>query len=162
VLKVRSSRVAALLVATVFVVACGKDGPTVPGSLLAGLNQVEAPGTSDSATAAGGPGFIHGTVVGGSFVTGTDSVANALPLASVVVTIYPRINLNSQTVEMGPAAGSVTTGQDGKFTLPTVPAGIYVITFATPANSLYRGVYTTGPVSSISSQTPWFIFLAKK
>jgi hypothetical protein len=150
----------------VALIACGDTAPTIPDSSpLAGLNETTS---NDSATVSNpttsGPGYFHGTVLGPSSPgAGNDSLSTAPRIAGVVVTIYERKQSGgADTVAVGNAKGSVTTGADGKFTLPTLPAGEYVVTFVPPSNSPYHGAYAFGPLRENSSDYPWWVVLAKK
>jgi hypothetical protein len=159
----------ALAAAAGIVIACSDSGPTgAENSPLAGLSQVA---NKDSAgnpppppPQTGTPGYFRGTVLGPSVPgAGNDSLATAPRVAGVVVTAYPRLAGGTPAEPaVGPAAGSVTTGADGKFQLPTLPAGEYVVTFTPPANSIYGGVWVTGPVHSMSHEHPWWVVLWKK
>ena len=160
-------RVATLVIAALAIVAaCGDDLVSPDTSPLAGLNKAAA---NDSSTPTNtptgtGPGYFRGTVLGPSQPgAGNDSLNTAPRIAGVVVTIFERkAGTGSDTVAVGAAKGSVTTGTDGKFTLPTLPAGEYVVTFVPPANSGYHGAYTFGPLRQNSSDFPWWVVLAKK
>jgi hypothetical protein len=158
----------AVLGAMLAVVACGVDGPTVPDdtSPLAGLSK-SAPGDTSNSTNAPtgtGPGYFTGTVLGPSQPgAGNDSLNTAPRISGVVVTIYERKQSGgADTVAVGNAKGTVTTGADGKFTLPTLPAGEYVVTFVPPSSSGYHGAYAFGPLRENSHQYPWWVVLAKK
>jgi hypothetical protein len=165
VLKLRRNILTASVIA-VAVVACAKEVITDPaGAPLAGLNKSVANDTSNATHTPGGtgPGFVRGTVLGQSPPNaGNDSLTTAPRIAGVVVTIYEAKADGSGGTIPGAEKGSVTTGADGLFTLPTLPAGMYVTTFVPPANSGYFGVYVTGPLYENSSQYPWWIVLQKK
>ena len=159
-------RLLAGLVAAGVVAACSTDSPIQPtGSPLAGLDLAE-PGDTSNTThqpTGSGPGFFRGTVLGPSLPgAGNDSLNTAPRIAGVVVTIYERKLGGADTSAVGDPKGTVTTGTDGKFTLPTLPAGEYIVTFVPPANSGYHGAYAFGPLRSNSSDYPWWIVLAKK
>jgi hypothetical protein len=145
---------------------CGTDLPLdLHGSPLAGLDQTAANDSSvvGDSTFGSGPGFFRGTVMGPSTPRqGNDSLATAPRIPGVVVTIYVKKPGHVDTVAVGDAKGSVTTGADGKFTLPTLPAGEYIITFVPPANSGYHGAYAFGPLREHSGDYPWWVVLAKK
>lgn len=154
------------LAAAVVAAACTSDSPLVPdGSPLAGLD-VSTPGDTANSTHSPtgmGPGYFRGTVLGPSAPgAGNDSLNTAPRIAGVVVTIYQRKMVPGDTVAVGDAKGSVTTSTDGKFTLPTLPAGEYVVTFVPPAASGYHGAYAFGPLRENSSDFPWWVVLAKK
>jgi hypothetical protein len=77
------------------------------------------------------------------------------------VTAYPRLS-TEPIPDVGPAAASVVTGADGKFQLPTLPGGEYVVTFNPPASSIYAGVWVTATAFDGSSEWPWWVVLPKK
>jgi hypothetical protein len=146
------------------VAACAEDPVTIPtGSPLAGLSQSSwTDSTTTNNNPADGPGYFHGTIVGQSPPgAGNDSLATAPRIAGAVVTIYARKANTGDAVEPGDAKGSVTTGSDGKFTLPTLPAGQYVVTVVPPGN-IYHGVYVWGTLNQHSSTYPWWVVLHKK
>jgi hypothetical protein len=148
--------------------ACSSDPTAVPGggSPLAGLTESQPGDTANSThqPTGSGPGYFRGTVMAPSPPgAGNDSLSTAPRIAGVVVTIYQRKESGgADTVAVGDAKGSVTTGADGKFTLPTLPAGEYVVTFVPPASSGYHGAYAFGPLRENSHEFPWWIVLAKK
>jgi hypothetical protein len=159
----RTSRGIIMLSAIALAAACTDNAATSPkGSLLSGLS-LSATNDSSPATpppANDGPGVVHGTVLAQSQpgLSG-DTLATAPRVADVKVTVY----LAGQTSgEPGAQVASVTTGADGKFTLPSLDAGQYVVTFVPPASSGFNGVYVTGHISANSSQYPWWIILSKK
>ena len=63
---------------------------------------------------------------------------------------------------LGAAAATVTTGTHGKFQLPTLAGGTYVVTFTPPATSIYGGVWVTAATSANSNEHPWWVILWKK
>jgi hypothetical protein len=160
------SRLIAAFGIAVALVACSTDSALQPnGSPLAGLNRSEAGDTSNTthSPTGMGPGFFRGTVLGPSQPgAGNDSLNTAPRIANVVVTIYEMTMTGADSGAAGTPKGSVTTGADGKFTLPTLPAGDYVVTFVPPANSGYHGSYAFGPLRANSSDYPWWVVLAKK
>jgi len=145
---------------------CASDLPLeVNSSPLAGLDQTASNDSSvvTDSTFGSGPGFFRGTVMGPSVRgSGGDTLGTAPRIAGVVVTIYVKKPGVADTVAVGEAKGSVTTGADGLFTLPTLPAGEYVVTFVPPPNSGYHGAYAFGPLREHSGDYPWWVVLAKK
>lgn len=164
-MKQSSMRTVALFVAVAIAAACSTDTTVQPNpSPLAGLNHSESGDTANvnHSPTGTGPGYFRGTVLGPSAPgAGNDSLNTAPRIAGVVVTIYQRQS-GVDTVAVGDAKGTVTTGADGKFTLPTLPAGEYVVTFVPPSNSGYYGAYAFGPLRENSSDFPWWVVLAKK
>jgi hypothetical protein len=157
-------RPVALLAAAAIIGACSNDSPTGPtGSPLAGLSKSTTNDTSNTThnPAGDGPGFFRGTVIGHSPAGGPDTLTTAPRIAGVVVTIYTR-KLNGDVVEPDEQKGTVTTGADGAFILPTLPAGEYVVTFVPPGDSGLSGVYVFGFLQHTSGDYPWWITLPKK
>ena len=148
-------------------VACS-DGPTESeDSPLAGLAQRDAadsvgnplppPPTNPT------PGSFHGTVLGPSEPgSGNDSLATAPRVLGAVVTAYPVTGGTEVNPTLGNVAATVTTGADGKFQLPTLAGGTYVVTFNPPASSIYGGVWVTAATSANSNDHPWWVILWKK
>ena len=64
-------------------------------------------------------------------------------------------------LEKAPVA-TVITGADGRFVLPTLPAGHYAVTVTPPVNSPYGGVWATAPAHAESHTHPWWVVLWKK
>jgi hypothetical protein len=157
---------AAVVLVASGIAACDKAPITTPdNSPLAGLSKSEVHDTSNAAHSptGTGPGYFKGTVLAPALPgAGNDSLNTAPRIAGVVVTIYERDVTKDEGVAVGDAKGSVTTGADGKFQLPTLPAGEYIVTFVPPANSGYHGTYAFGPLYATSSDFPWWIVLAKK
>ena len=163
-MKPMKIRLLASSLALCVVAACADDPVTVPtGSPLAGLSESSwSDSTASTNPTDNGPGYFHGTVLGQSPPgAGNDSLNTAPRIAGVVVTIYERKLTSNNTVETGDVKGSVTTGNDGRFLLPTLPAGQYVVTFVPPGN-IYHGVYAFGTLNSRSSDYPWWVVLHKK
>jgi hypothetical protein len=155
--------------ASALVVACASESTApIDSSPIAGL----AEGQSTDSTGAppppspnpAAPGYVRGTVLGPSAPgAGNDSLNTAPRVAGVKVTAYPRVAPTaSDTIGIGPAAATVTTGADGKFELPTLPGGGYLVTFVPPEGSIYGGIWVTGPIHSTSHEWPWWIVLWKK
>jgi hypothetical protein len=158
----------AVALAAAALVACS-DNPTEPGnSPLAGLSQ------RDGADSTGNPlpqppttptpGSFHGTVLGPSDPgAGNDSLATAPRVSGVVVTAYPVTGGTVGAPTLGPAEATVTTGADGKFQMPTLAGGEYVVTFNPPASSIYGGVWISQVFTSAQSNDwPWWVVLWKK
>jgi hypothetical protein len=153
--------------------ACATEHPTVvKGSPLSGLQRVEADsGGGPPPDSAGSPapdptspGYVHGTVLGPSAPgSGNDSLSTAPRIAGVVVTAISRVAPTaSDTIGIGSAVATVTTGADGRFQLPTLPGGEYFVTFVPPANSGYGGVWVSGTINARSSEWAWWVVLWKK
>ena len=160
------SRVVAVAVVA-FALACSETTENTPASPLAGLSQstakdsmgVPVPGNPSNTS----PGVVKGTVLGPSAPgSGGDTLATAPKVANVVVTAYPVTGGTAGAPTLGPQAASVTTGADGKFTLPSLNAGSYVVTFTPPSSSVYSGVWVTGHISAASAAYPWWVVLPKK
>jgi hypothetical protein len=108
------------------------------------------------------PGSFHGTVLGASTGTGGDTLLTAPRIAGVVVTAYPVTGGTPAAPTLGSAEATVTTGADGKFQLPQLDGGEYVVTFNPPSGSIYGGVWVTAWTSSMSNDHPWWVVLWKK
>jgi hypothetical protein len=167
ILKLNSRRVVAFALIAGLAVACS-DGPTdTDTSPLAGLAETEARDSAGNTptppTGTLTPGYFHGTVLGQAPPgSGNDSLANMPRISGVVVTAYALLGYSSTGPNLGTTAGTATTGSDGKFQLPTLPGGEYVVTFTPPANSVYRGVWATAYANESSADWPWWVVLPKK
>ena len=165
-MKPSFGRLAATLGIVAVVAACSTETAVQPEvSPLSGLNKSGSGDTSSAAHSptGTGPGYFRGTVLGPSSPGGGNDTLNTAPrIPGVVVTIYARKAGTGDTVAVGEAKGSVTTGADGKFQLPTLPSGEYVVTFVPPSTSQYHGAYAFGPLRQNSSDYPWWVVLAKK
>jgi hypothetical protein len=157
--------VALVLVAGLFA-ACAHDSSTAPtGGPLAGLSETTSnDSASDSASAYNqsnsGPGYFHGTVFG-TPTPGPDSMATAPRIANVSVTIYQEVRTTAG-IQAGTEMGSVLTNTAGQFTLPTLPAGDYVVTLVPPSDSPYHGMYASAPLNGNSPNYPWWVVLSKR
>ena len=152
----------ALTVAGGLLAACAHDTVAPAGGPLTGLRETSGQDSSVSNGQNSGPGFYHGTVLGESPIgSGNDSLASAPRLANVRVTIYQEIQTANGPLT-GTEMGSVVTGVDGLFTLPTLASGAYVVTFVPPSTSPYHGVYAFGYLTANSSNYPWWVVLGKK
>ncbi|MGV3710578.1 MAG: hypothetical protein ACO1Q7_17235 [Gemmatimonas sp.] len=157
---------AALLIATCVFAACS-DSSTEPQPQTSVLTGLSAGTRNDTVTTpapnTSGSGNFRGTVMGPSVTgPGTDTLATSPRIANVTVTIYPRLADVNGEITLGAAAGSTTSNAQGQWTLPTLPAGEYVVTFVPPENSNYRGSYAFGPLRSNSNQYAWWVVLNKK
>ena len=152
--------------------ACaGEPSTGIDKSPIAGLAQGQATdsagGTVNSPppTSTTSPGYVHGTVRAPTpnAPPHTDTLANSVKIAGAVVTAY-RYAGSTDAASLGTAVAQVVTDADGKFTLPTVPGGDYLVTFNPPESlkSVYGGVWTIGPIHDKSHQYPWWITLWKK
>jgi hypothetical protein len=162
----RNSSLAGLAICAFLVVACIEDTtpPDIETGPLAGLVASESNDTSHATPPqpSGEPGYFRGTVMApGSPGGGGDTLATKPRIANVTVTIYPRVGTELPP-KAGAEAGSVVTGADGLFQLPTLPAGEYIVTFVPPANSAYNGVYAFGPLNASSKDYPWWVTLPLK
>ena len=164
---------AAVCVASLAIACVEKTVTPVDPSPLTGLQRAESTDSTgapppDSITAPptdpASPGSVHGTVLGPSAPgAGNDSLNTAPRIAGVKVTAYPRVPPTTQdTIGIGPAAATVTTGTDGKFQLPTLPGGEYLVTFVPPEGSIYGGVWVSTSINDRSDEWPWWIVLWKK
>jgi hypothetical protein len=162
----RKSSIASLATFAFLLAACS-DGPApnrIEDSPLAGLVASQTNDTSSATPPqpSTDPGYFRGTVMAPGSPGGSgDTLATKPRIANVTVTIYPRIGTDFPP-QPGDEAGSVVTGADGLFQLPTLPAGEYIVTFVPPANSQYAGVYAFGPLNSNSKDYPWWVTLPLK
>lgn len=158
-----------LALATGVLVACSSDSPTgTTDTPLAGLSAREGNDSIGNPLppqpANPTPGSFHGTVLGQSESGATgDTLATAARVADVVVTAYPVTGGTVANPTLGAAEASVTTGADGKFQLPELAGGEYVVTFNPPASSIYGGVWVSQAFTSAqSNDLPWWVVLWKK
>lgn len=153
------------LFAAVAVTACSNDpaGPSIPDP-LAGLIQASAHDSTGAAIPPGpatGTGQVSGTVLGPSEPgAGNDSLRTAPRVFGAVVTVYP-VTSDAPLV-LGDAVGTTITGVDGRFTLPVLPSGQYVVTIEPPSGSPYYGQWIHGMIHAGSGEHPWWIVLAKR
>ncbi|MBL8996218.1 MAG: carboxypeptidase regulatory-like domain-containing protein [Gemmatimonadetes bacterium] len=147
--------------------ACTEAGPTSPPSPLEGLNQGasrdSAGNSPPPAPTLGTPGYVHGTVLGPSAPgAGNDSLATAPRVANARIAAFRVTGGTASSPTLGPEAAAAFTGADGKFTLPTVPGGEYVVTITPPAGSIYGGVWVTVTIHDQSHTFPWWVVLWRK
>lgn len=161
-------RVLSLLAAVTIVAACS-DSTTEPDpSPLAGLlarASADSAGNAAPPPPTGAPtdGHFRGTVLGPSEPgAGNDSLATAPRVSGAVVTAFPILSGSGATAQLGDAAATTTTDANGRFTLPTLAGGEYVVTINPPAASIYGGVWVTATAHSGSDEHPWWIVLWKK
>ncbi len=134
-------------------------------SPLQGLNQVASADSTGATppppeTQTATPGFVQGTVLGPSLPgAGNDSLATAPRIAGVMVRAYADPSGIGSADQLGDPVATVVTGADGRFTLPTLPGGPYVVTFTPPPGSIHGGVWVSGIIHSGSSAFPWWIVL---
>ena len=163
--RTRASALAMAFVVSIGV-ACADTGPEpIDGSPLAGLTRVtrDDSGTTTPPPAGVTPGYFRGTVRGYS-TNGPDTTANAVLLPNVRVTAYPRLVSSTDTLGVGPAAGTTLTSATGEWQLPSMPGGEYVVTFnpQAPQDTQYRGVWTVATAHANSHESPWYIMLPPK
>lgn len=166
-MRVSRFALAAVLAVAATTAACSDDSATTQPPVTTPLAGLSATSSNDTVTSPqptpSGSGFFHGTVMAPSVTgPGTDTLKTSTKIPDVRVTIYPRLSTNASDMSVGPAAGSVLTDAQGQFTLPTLPAGDYVVTFVPPESSIYRGSYAWGPLRSNSGQFAWWVVLTKK
>ena len=149
-------------------VACGGDGPaTGPvAAPLAGL----VPGASNDSSPVTNPppdptpGSFHGTVMGHSpFPPGTDTLSTLPRIVGARVTAYTHGQPTAtDTLGVGAQVASVTTDASGKFQLPTLPGGLYIVTIVPPAGSSYHGVSVAATAYEHSGDYAWWVVLPLK
>ena len=150
--------------------ACGDSRPTAPdggSDPLDNLVQVQSPDTARSGGGSGSPpategdGLFRGMVEGYSEAVFPDTLKSAKPLANVTVTAYPA-ELTDSDPKLGSAAATVTTNAAGEFTFPTLPGGLYAVTFVPPSGAAYESAWTLATAQPQSSDWPWTIMLPMK
>jgi hypothetical protein len=108
-------------------------------------------------------GYVQGTVLGPSAPgAGNDSLLTAPRVAGARIAAFPITGGTQASPTLGDEVASTVTGADGRFTLPTVPGGPYVVTVTPPAGSVYGGVWVTGTIHDQSHLFPWWVVLWKK
>lgn len=159
------------LLALAAALACGDSRPTAPdggSDPLHNLVQVQSPDTtrgggggSGSPPALQGDGFFRGVVKGYSEADFPDTLKSAKPLANVTVTAYPA-KLTDSDPKLGSPVATITTNATGEFTFPTLPGGLYVVTFMPPSGVEYQSAWTLATAHSQSGDWPWTIMLPMK
>lgn len=155
-----------LLAAAILAMACS-DSTGSNSSPLDGLAQRTGsdsignplPGEPTAPT----PGTFRGFVLGpcGSACTG-DTLATSPRVSGAVIKAYPVTGGSPANPTLGPMEATVTTGSDGKFQLPPLAGGEYVVTIEPPSSSPYSGVWVTAFTSSQSDDYPWWVILPYK
>ncbi|MDH5234508.1 MAG: carboxypeptidase-like regulatory domain-containing protein [Gemmatimonadota bacterium] len=171
-LRSARSRGAAIVVSLLCValgLACADAGTGPARSPLAGLSQAAGqdsagnPPPPNPSPGTNTPGYVLGTVLGPSAPgAGNDSLATAPRVPGARVAAFPVTGGSAGSPTLGPEAASSTTGADGRFVLPTVPGGAYVVTITPPAASIYGGVWVTVTIHENSHLFPWWVVLWKK
>ena len=161
--------IAPSLLFAAFAIACSDSRPVAPeggADPLKDRVQLQSPDTAvrgggTSPAPSQGDGFFRGVVRGYSEADFPDTLKSAKPLANTVVTAYPA-ELTDREPKLGPAKASVVTNADGEFTLPTLPGGLYVVTFTPPAGASYDSGWTLATAHPGSGDRPWIIMLRAK
>jgi hypothetical protein len=157
----------ALALVAGFAIACSDDPVSTDTSPLDGLTQRAGADSLGNPVpgepTAPAPGIFRGTVLGPAQPgEGVDTLETAPRVADVVVTAYPVTGGSAPDYELGDAVATVNTGADGKFTLPELAGGLYVVTFEPPASSPYNGVWVTAYTSAQSGDHPWWVVLSEQ
>ncbi len=158
----------AVVLFTLVLAACEGGGVDPVANPLAGLQARSAQDSTGTAPPSppGGPsgtGYVHGTVLGPSAPgAGNDSLSTAPRVANTIVNAYAVLGGTMGDPTLGPLAAADTTGADGRFILPPLAAGAYVVTFTPPSGSIYGGVWVTGEIHSTSHDWPWWVTLWRR
>lgn len=110
------------------------------------------------------PGTFRGTVLApcvGTSCTG-DTLATSPRVSGVVIRAYRVTGGTQANPTLGAMEATVTTGSDGKFQLPQLAGGEYVVTFTPPLSSAYSGVWVNAYTSAQSDDWPWWVILPYK
>lgn len=162
--RATTSRLSTLLFAalTLSFAACA-DAPTdSDSSPLAGLTAASVSDSAGNAPPLGttGPGTFHGTVLGPSPVgSGGDTLATAPRVVGARVAAFPFLGMSGETPQLGPEEAAVVTDANGRFELPQLAGGEYVVTITPPAASIYGGVWSTATAHPTSNEHPWWVVL---
>ena len=146
--------------------ATDSSGTPVPSGTGTG-NPVPGPDTTSgnpTQPADNTPGYVHGVVRASDLVQGPDTLVSSVRIANVRVAAYPVTDWSSTAPQphTGSLAAEVFTDSNGEFTLPTLAAGHYVVTFTPPQDSKYQGVWVTTTISGSSKDYPWWVTLPNK
>jgi len=157
--------VALVLGGAIILAACGDSDPIKPPTspLIGLVKQLPTDSAGNQPPAGtGGSGVVSGTVLGPSAPgAGNDSLETAPRVSGAVITAYPVVAMNGAEPQLGDPIASTQSGGDGKFTLPSLEAGDYVVTVLPPAGSGYSGVWLIGKIHSGSGDYPWWVVLHK-
>lgn len=119
--------------------------------------------TPPTAPASATPGYFRGTVLGPSAPgAGNDSLETAPRVVGARIAAFPVVGGSPASPELGAEAAVATTDATGRFTLPTLSAGLYVVTITPPDGSPYGGVWVTATAHATSYEHPWWIVLWAK
>jgi hypothetical protein len=161
----RRSRLLLALLAS-FGVACSDNGPG-DDSPLEGLSVRTA---SDSAGATvppapsePSPGTFRGTVLGAAEPgSGNDSLTTMPRIVGARVSAYPVVDNSVTPPRVGVLAATLLTDANGRFELPQLPGGLYVVTVEPPAGSAFGGVWVSATAHSLSAEHPWWVVLWRR
>ncbi len=162
----RVSLAASLVLSAVLAAACGGGGDALipPFSPTAGLNNFAGTDSAGNPLPPVPPGesngYFTGTVLGPSAPgAGNDSLATAPRVVGARITAYPALSPAGAAGPLGPAVVEMFTDAQGRFTLPPLQGGLYVVTITPPTGSPYGGVWVTAHAHSGSHLHPWWVVL---
>lgn len=119
--------------------------------------------TPPGAPATATPGYFRGTVLGPSAPgAGNDSLETAPRVVGARVAAFPVTGGSQANPELGAEAAFAITDASGRFTLPTLPGGLYVVTITPTPTSPYGGVWVTATAHASSHEHPWWVVLWTK
>jgi len=165
------------LAAVLLALAC--SDPTTPdsGSGFANEEDVRRSVATDSignvlpplgpSPVLGGPASLRGVVRAPTGGASTDSIMTARRVPGVVVRAYP-LNVSASRPSgrasptnlsiVGGMAATATTNAAGEFQLPTMPAGMYKLSFA-PASAPYVWTWVFAEVTITRDTVRWWVTL---
>lgn len=109
------------------------------------------------------PGYFVGTVLGAKLPgSGNDSLATMPRIAGAVVTAYPVLAGAGAFATVGDAEATAVTDANGKFTLPEVPGGPYMLAVEPPEGSAFVGQYISAHAYSESHLFAHWLILDRK